>query len=836
VTGTILLLAALAFQAAPAQGKEVELEAGRLTVVLKSQPLSLSYIDRSEGVVLAHLEGGTGPLSFEDAAGRYGATGVTSVAGSRGKVRANLETDDPLGRTIELELRAIGSGRIALEAKPSDPRGITHTFASFAGPGGPFYGFGERSTTVTHTEGEVENYVSDGPFPEEDRAIAGAITPPWGARDRDDATYYPVPWILSAQGAGVLIDRDETSRFDLGDAGPAWELSVDAAELDLQVFAGPEPADALRRFTAARGRQPRPAAPWSFGPWFQTGQPNVIPLEEEAEIIRTLREGDAPVSAAETQMHYLPCGAQRGREEYIEARREQFHAAGLAHLGYFNPQLCVSYTEVFSEAAPAGILQREKGADSPFTYPAFVGGEGPAGFTREPLAQFDFTHPDAEGYYAGLIQEAYDAGYDGWMEDFGEYTPPFTEPADGTQPEQMHNRYPRDYHCAVRRIVKRLERPLSRHQRSGWTGAARCADIVWGGDPTTRWGFDGLSSAITQGMTIGLSGVARWGTDIGGYFSFGADVPPAPGLEQPKLTPEMLIRWIQVGALAPVMRTKRSGIAIPSYERPQVFDDEILPYWRRYTKLHTQLYPYLRAADAEYRRTGMPIMRHGILTHPDDADLTTADSQYMFGPALLAAPVVAPDQRKQSIKLPPGRWIDFWRSVRFVRRSGAYRPGKPRLLRGDREVTVPAPLGQAPLAIRAGSVLPLLPAGVDTLAKYGGGPGSDITRLADTDGRLIMLAFPRGRSRGTFYERGRLRSVEAPRGGRWKLAVRSDRRRELALRATLGTLKRPFTPRRVQLEGRTLPHSKWRWNSRRDLLKLEIEAKRAKLVVTGARG
>ena len=64
-----------------------------------------------------------------------------------------------------------------------------------------------------------------------------------------------------------------------------------------------------------------------------------------------------------------------------------------------------------------------------------------------------------------------------------------------------------------------------RFQRSGWTGAARCSVNVWGGDPTTVWGFDGLRSAVTQALTIGMSGVARWGSDIGGYNSFG----PASG-------------------------------------------------------------------------------------------------------------------------------------------------------------------------------------------------------------------------------------------------------------------------------------------------------------------
>ncbi len=89
---------------------------------------------------------------------------------------------------------------------------------------------------------------------------------------------------------------------------------------------------------------------------------------------------------------------------------------------------------------------------------------------------------------------------------------------------------------------------------------------------------------MTQALTIGMSGVARWGSDIGGYNSFGA---------RERLTPELLKRWIEVGAVSGVMRTKRSGIALPAYERPQVFDPGTLPVWRRYAKLHTQLLPYV---------------------------------------------------------------------------------------------------------------------------------------------------------------------------------------------------------------------------------------------------
>ena len=65
-----------------------------------------------------------------------------------------------------------------------------------------------------------------------------------------------------------------------------------------------------------------------------------------------------------------------------------------------------------------------------------------------------------------------------------------------------------------------------------------------------------------------------------------------------------------------IMRTEANGVALPPRDRPQIDDPDVLPVWRRWAKLRTQLYPYLAAADAQYRRTGLPLMRHLSLDQP----------------------------------------------------------------------------------------------------------------------------------------------------------------------------------------------------------------------------
>ena len=96
------------------------------------------------------------------------------------------------------------------------------------------------------------------------------------------------------------------------------------------------------------------------------------------------------------------------------------------------------------------------------------------------------------------------------------------------------------------------------------------------------------------------------------------------------------------------MRTEASGVALPSKPRPQVYDDDRIPVWKRYAKLRTQLYPYIAAADARYRRTGLPLMRHLALAYPGDARAVARDDEFLFGPDLLAAPVVGPGARERA--------------------------------------------------------------------------------------------------------------------------------------------------------------------------------------------
>ena len=627
---------------------------------------------------------------------------------------ATLATADPL-RTLQLRATVQGEGVIAFSVKPSLALGVQALGIGFqSAPGEQFTGFGERSNAVGQRGNTLEHYVGEGPYQDVEYPFVTALVPKWGIRWRADATYFPMPWLLSSRGYGVLIDNDELSYHRLG-GSDAWSMEVEATELRFRVFGGPRPTDALRRLSAALGRQPDDDAPWYFGPWVQ-------PVGDQ--VIADLVAADVPTSVTATYTHYLPCGDQQGGEQNQIDRVARLNALGTAVHTYFNGMVCTSYARAYDAADAQGVLIKNALGQT-YTYPY----QGSTLFT---VSQFDFTAPGAIDFYRTLTDEALAHGYEGWMEDFGEYTPLDAISADGVTGTAFHNRYVRDYHCGVQAATANAGKPLARFVRSGWTGSAQCAPIVWGGDPTTSFGYDGLESSIYQALSMGTSGVGIWGSDIGGFFALGFT----------SLNDELLDRWIEFGALSPVMRSQANGFQLPDRDRPQLWQPAHLPLWRKYAKLHTQLYPYIRAAADEYYASGLPIMRHHVLTHPQDAEAIARDDQYLFGPDILVAPVYIEGATTRELYLPPGRWVEWWPAVDYDETSGSFTlRDDAQAVEGGRSVTVQAPIGQIPMFVRAGAVIPLLPPEVQTLAEHGDDPS--IIHLSDREDERVRLEFPR---------------------------------------------------------------------------------------------
>lgn len=367
-------LAALSLLLTPALAPAAKVEGPPLNVKVGSSLWSFQLVDGKGKSVLSEYPGTAdspaGTLGFRVDDTWEHATKVTSAATEGSSVRTyRLATTDP-GRQLDVRVERTGDGSIRMRAEiVGSTAGVEAIGMGFKAPSSERYlGFGERSNAVNQRGNVVENWVAEGPYQDKEAVlVSGAFVPAWGFRSeginsRHDSTYFPMPWLLSTGGYGVLLEDTRPSYFRIGtDQTNAWSVEVSRkvdglanqpadppspASITLQFFAGPKPADALRRLTAEIGRQPA-AAPWFLGPWVQSKGGDQTTAD-------TLLQNDIPTSVMQTYAHYLPCGGQNPTQE--QARTDLFHGSGMAVTTYFNPMVCTSYNPVFNNLKDAGGL------------------------------------------------------------------------------------------------------------------------------------------------------------------------------------------------------------------------------------------------------------------------------------------------------------------------------------------------------------------------------------------------------------------------------------------------------------------------------------------------
>ncbi|MFU8781009.1 MAG: TIM-barrel domain-containing protein [Kiritimatiellia bacterium] len=233
--------------------------------------------------------------------------------------------------------------------------------------------------------------------------------------------------------------------------------------------------------------------------------------------------------------------------------------------------------------------------------------------------------------------------------------------------------------------------------RSAWVGSQQYGSAVWSADIPSTW--DSLRRQVAGGLNIALSGIPYWTTDIGGFH--GGDIDD-PGFR------ELLIRWFQYGVFCPIMRVhgvrrqssrppEDPGKADPNH--PGVpnevwsYGEDACEVLSEQIRIRDRLKPYIMAQAAVAQATGLPPMRPLFVDFAADVEAWDVEDQFMFGPDILVAPVLAAGMSSRPVYLPKGtRWRNAW--------TGA-------MQEGGATVTVATPIEQIPVFIREGSDLPL---------------------------------------------------------------------------------------------------------------------------------
>ncbi|KAH6669850.1 neutral alpha-glucosidase [Halenospora varia] len=182
--------------------------------------------------------------------------------------------------------------------------------------------------------------------------------------------------------------------------------------------------------------------------------------------------------------------------------------------------------------------------------------------------------------------------------------------------------------------------------RSATAGTMRYAASSWGGDNVTSWAS--MKGANSLSLNAGISLLQCYGHDIGGF-------------EGPQPTPELLLRWIQLGIHSPrfainCFKTDENDNTIGGVIEPWMYP-EITPLIRDAIKRRYELIPYLYSLMLESHVTALPPQRWIGWGYESDPEVWTpevmaGETQYWLGDTLLVGGVYEAGKNTARMYLP----------------------------------------------------------------------------------------------------------------------------------------------------------------------------------------
>ncbi|HEY9785512.1 MAG TPA: TIM-barrel domain-containing protein [Candidatus Obscuribacterales bacterium] len=219
--------------------------------------------------------------------------------------------------------------------------------------------------------------------------------------------------------------------------------------------------------------------------------------------------------------------------------------------------------------------------------------------------------------------------------------------------------------------------------RSAYAGIQRYA-AVWLGDNSSWW--EHLARSMPMLVSMGLSGVAFSGVDIGGFSSH--------------CTGELLARWYALGLFYPLFRNHcwLHG----RVQEPWAYTPAVEAACKKFIETRYRLLPYLQGLFLEHQRSGAPVMRPLAYHYADDEHAAEIDDQFLFGKDILVAPIVERGRMSRAVYLPSGRWHRF--------------DGRE-TLEGGRAHQLSFAFDEVPAFVRDGAIIPLADV-VESTAEY----------------------------------------------------------------------------------------------------------------------
>jgi alpha-glucosidase len=607
---------------------------------------------------------------------------------------------------------------------------------------------GERFIGLGEKNGNLDRYGS---------AYTNWNSDVFGYRADQDPLYSTIPFYIGVHHGlnyGIFFDNTYQSDFNFGASNNRFSsFGARDGEMNYYFIYAPAIAGIISAYSNLTGHMHMPPL-WSLG--YQQNRYSYYPDKEVLRIAATLREKKIPADGITLDIHYMDA------YKLFTWNKERFpDPAGM------NAQLAKMGFKITVINDPG--IKVEKG------YAAYEDGVKENVFIKYPDGGLytgqvwpgwchfaDFTTEKGRSWWKTQMKVYTDNGVSGFWNDmneiatWGQKMPAnvvFDYDGHVTTHQQAHNVYGLEMTRASYEGARSLtgKRPFIL-TRAGYAGLQRYT-AMWTGD--NRAEEDHMLAGVRLMNSLGLSGVAFTGMDIGGFTG--------------NPTVSLYSRWMQLGAFLPYFRN-HTGVNTKSSE-PWAYGEEVLEVARNYVNLRYRLLPYIYSAFYEASQSGMPVMRSLAIDYTHDENIydTRYQNQYLFGQGILVAPFESTKEFGE-IYFPAGKWYSLYTDE---------------LQTGAQKKIFPLSLQKMPVFVKAGSIIPM-----QTLIQ------STSEKPADT---LFLHVYKGDTINEVVYYEDDGESYNYENGGYYKRTIRYDN--QLTLEKVTGTYASKFNNIKLVLHG-----------------------------------
>lgn len=527
---------------------------------------------------------------------------------------------------------------------------------------------------------------------------------PQGMKDICDTVLKAAPGPISKAGYFLL---DESWMY-MYDREKEWlDTNVREGYVNLFFFCyGRDYAAGLKEFTALCGKIPM-LPRWAFGSWYSRFHPYTE--KELKEVIAKHRDLGFPLDVVIVDMDWHKNGWS-GWEWNEEKFPDPEGFLKWAHENGLKVGLNV-HSESIPKNDKAYAQMAEKLGIDPKTPPPFQQRDWKEFREKMGISVWGRGHNDSSYAIDYLDKDVWEAfaeatylpndkmGVDLWWEDNWQ----------GMIAHCNFNLWQDE--LKYRLHLKEGKRPIALNRYAG-LGSQRYP-AYFSGDTASHWPV--LNYELDVNRRAAHEGMCYFSHDLGGFKG------EVAGSHLGHISPELFVRWMQMGALCPIMRVHSDHGIREAWN----YNEEVCRIVKEAYLLHQKLVPYFYHLAREAYETGMPIHRPVYYLFPEDEEAYTFTHSYFIGDKLFFAPV-GTQGGFMNFKLPKGSYYDY-----FIGEK----------LEGGTVIRKQFAPSEIPLFVRAGSLIPnmdyresignALPDPL-VMAVYPG--GSDYIELYEDDG------------------------------------------------------------------------------------------------------